>query len=107
MMFLTATLPPQMQDRFEIELLLTCPRPKYIRIPTYRPTIEYSVVIIDDAELQEAAVDFIERQTSQSGDDDKILAFGPSVNLCKELSNTLGCSLYHARGEDKEEQLRA
>ena len=61
MIFLTTTFSSQMQNRFEIELLLTYLCLIYIHIPIYHLMIAYSVMIIDDMEFQEAAIDFIEQ----------------------------------------------
>src|SRR5262245_59261518 len=103
MVFLTATFPPQLESRFEIEMLLTNPRPTYIRMATYRREIAYSVIVLD-GELQEGVAQLIERETL--GKEDKVLVFGRSVSLCKELSDKLICSVYHSTADDKKEQLQ-
>ncbi len=107
---MTATFPPSMKDRLEYAMCFNNINPHYIRAPTYKPRMKYSVKTVPDGSLEKESVAFISSESERfkkDGSKRKIMVFCPKKSLCDSLAADLGCAKYYSDYCDKYKDLKA
>jgi len=107
---MTATFPPSMKNRFEFAMGFEKIKPYYIRAPTYKPRMKYSVKTVPDGSLEKESVAFISSESERFKNDHserKIMVFCPTKKECDKLVSILGCSKYYSDYVDKDKDLKA
>lgn len=100
--FLTATLPPHLMT--DLEKLIVLPDPIYIRAPTNRINIRYSVVR-HNGDIYEGMVRRVQNAKDRLPLDAKILVFCNSKRKCDRLAEMLSCGVYYSDARRKDEVL--
>ena len=107
---MTATFPPSMKNRFEFAMSFEKITPYYIRAPTHKPRMKYSVKRVPNESLEKESIAFISSESERFKNDDskrKIMVFCPTKKRCDTLATILGCSKYYSNYVDKEKDLKA
>lgn len=103
---LTATLPPLMQSQLEQVMALGNPCPRYIREPTSRKQIMYTVRHAPQPRLYDEAIKFcIDCRDRLGPAPAKAIIYAKSRDMCTKLSSDLGCPQYQS-GESMTDDTR-
>ncbi len=79
--------------------------PIICRAPTSRPKISYSVAMIPNENFEAGATAMTIQLTSNLVPTSRAIVFAANLKECERLSTALGCHQYHAKLQDKKEQL--
>lgn len=101
-LFLTATLPPSLEDGFWSLVYIPSDRGIILRSPTTRVNIYYRVVEKQAGHI----LAFVKAQVARMAGA-KVLIFGNAVQRVQAMALELNCGMYHSSFAGKEETLRA
>ena len=111
--FLTATLPPSMEEEFNEAMNLggataagASPTfPTYIRAPTNRLNFVYEVESCIDSQLEDRACRLLQETRQNLGERERAVLFCRNRIACERMARRLGCQPYHSTWTGKEESL--
>jgi Helicase conserved C-terminal domain len=100
--FLTATLPPTMQCKFERTMLLE--DVKYIRALTMRREVQFNVEVCVDGAIEDEVCLTVESTEMRLNQDERMVVFCKSRKQCEILAERMECDAYHAGISQQEEK---
>ena len=100
--YLTATFPPGMKNKFEDDLRLTNPTPTYIRASTNRKNVQYEVITVPDDQHIDKVCQLASETAERIDANEKVLIFCSSTKQVEDLAGRLLCCKYYSKYSEKE-----
>jgi len=96
--YLTATFPPTMIDKFNDQMIIR--NPVFIRQVSHKPRVRYDIQILsgDTKKETEKKLVALAKECERS---EKILVFCRSRGECDEWARRFGCEVYYSNSSDK------
>ena len=103
LVYLTATFPPTMLERYKESMCLT--EPRFIRLVGHKLRTRYNVLILDTEEFDQLADEQIKDALSLCEDTDKVLVFCRSRKMSEIWAKRWECQWFNSETKNKAEVL--